>query len=310
MRLYYHPESDSLFWDEFCSDPLAADVTDEKPFRKAARERGLKEPEVISTVIDEDHPVTKFKEEHTFASAVIASYKRWERKPADVYPTPVDGTESVIPMIGALSEAFEAQNGRPIRHIWEPCCGDGRLSRVLEWHGYQVVSTDIREYSGYGYGSLDFLNEHPKSKWGWDIGPIDLIVLNPPFSLSVEFIQRALSYTPWVICLVKQNYYNTINRYDFFQEMRPNFFLPLTFRLAFLEEERGKSPLMDCAWAVWGPCYDSDACILEPIKRIKYPGYAKKGLRAVTRILEGEMLELTSVLENGGAAWLASQRDE
>lgn len=307
MRLYFIPESEMLFWDEFCTDPFASDVTDNLHFRVKARERGLREPEVISEVIDEKRPIAKVE---TFADAVIASYKKWERKAADVYPTPVDGTESIMPIIKALSVAFEEANGRPIRTIWEPCCGDGRLARVLEHHGFTVIATDIREYSGFGHGPLDFLNEHPTAKWGWAMGPVDMIVLNPPFSLSVEFIQRALSYTPWVVCLVKQNYYNTINRYDFFQGNRPNFFLPLTFRLAFLEEERGKSPLMDCAWAVWGPCYPADETLFEPVQRIKYPGYAKKGVKATMRILEGELLELTSVLENGAGAWLANLKDE
>jgi hypothetical protein len=310
MRLYLNTDEEILFWDEFCPDPFMTDVTDNKDYRRLAKERGLKEPEVISEVIDDDRPVTKIKTgDHTFADAVIESYKKWERKAADVYPTPVDGTESIMPIIHAMSKAFEETHGRPMKTVWEPCCGDGRLSRVLEHHGFDVISTDIREYSGYGFGPLDFLSETPKAKWGWDSGKPDLIVLNPPFSLSVEFIQRALGYTPWVVCLVKQNYYNTVNRYEFFQELRPNFFLPLTFRLAFLEEERGKSPLMDCAWAVWGPCYDTTECIMEPVKRIKYPGYAKKGLKASTRILEGELFDLTTALENGAASWLVNLKE-
>lgn len=292
MRLYFDADSESLFWEEFNNDPFATDVTDDPRFRKAARERGLKEPEVISEVID----AAPTPEPHTMATAIVKSYKAWERKPADVYPTPVDGTESIMPIILAMSGHFEATHGRPIRRVWEPCCGDGRLSRVLEWNGFEVISTDIREYSGYGEGPLDFLHEHPMAKWGWDIGEIDLIVMNPPFSLSVEFVRKALSITPWLVCLVKQNYYNTINRYDFFQDVRPNFFLPLTFRLAFLEEERGKSPLMDCAWAVWGKGYEEDLCVFEPVKRRKYPGYPKKGLKAAMRILEGELDELAKAL--------------
>lgn len=303
MRLYYEQDGDLLWWEDFNGG--AVDVTDEPRYRHAAKLRGLSEPEVISTVV-ETAPGTSivplYIAPHTMASAITKSYATWERKAADIYPTPVDGTESIIPLIQAMSEAFEAIHGRPIRRIWEPACGDGRLSRVLEWHGYEVVSTDLREHSGFGIGGLDFLNDDPATKWGLDIGEIDLIVTNPPFSLSVEFVRRALGITPWVIMLVKQNYYNTQNRYGFFQDKRPGMFLPCTWRLAFLEEERGKSPLMDCAWAVWGPpeIYDKDICVFEPLLRRKYPGYGKKGVLAATKILEGEIVLLMEALEKYG----------
>jgi len=41
-------------------------------------------------------------------------------------------------------ESFEGQ-------IWEPACGDGAISRVLEAAGYQVISTDLID-RGYGQG--------------------------------------------------------------------------------------------------------------------------------------------------------------
>ena len=282
MRLYFASESDALWWDEFCSDPTSLDVTDEPRFRHAAKLRGLIEPEVTS-VIEARSP-----EPHTMANAIVQSYKKWERKAADIYPTPVDATESIIQLIKAMSKAFEEEHGRPIKRIWEPACGDGRLARVLEWHGYEVVSTDVRHHSGYGTGGIDFLNSDPL-EFGWDIGEIDMIVTNPPFSLSVEFVRKSLAITPYVIMLVKQNYYNTQNRYGFFHDKRPGMFIPITWRLAFLEEERGKSPLMDCAWAVWGPCFEPDLCAFEPILRTKYPGYKQKGVKACLDILCGEL---------------------
>ena len=33
--------------------------------------------------------------------------------------------------------------------IWEPCCGDGAMARVLESHGHRVVGTDLVD-RGYG----------------------------------------------------------------------------------------------------------------------------------------------------------------
>lgn len=292
MRLYYHPESDSLFWDEFASDPLAMDVTDDKMARSKARERGITEPEVISVVI-EDKTASR-----GVARAIIESYKKWERKPADLYPTPVDGTESLIPVL----KAMKRPDGSPIKRIWEPACGDGRLARVLEWHGFEVVATDIREYPGYGHGGLDFLKQSPQDAWGV-IGDIDAIVTNPPFSLAEEFIRRALLFTPNVAMLLKQTYWNVGGRSQglWFDHM-PDLELKLTWRLAFLASERGNSPLMDCMWCVWSGenaklPLDKRFCVAEPLKRLKYPGYAGTGLKPALQVLEGELAELTSVLK-------------
>lgn len=79
--------------------------------------------------------------------------------------------------------------------LWEPACGDGRMARVLgRWHA-AVVATDLIDH-GYGDTSHDFLNEATS---GWLAAtrdtPIGAIVTNPPFSLDVPFIERALALT-------------------------------------------------------------------------------------------------------------------
>lgn len=303
MRLYFNADSEMLYWAEFDDDPFATDVTDDPRFRKAAKERGLMEPEVISEVI------IHTPKGHSIAEAIVASYKKWERKPADLYPTPVDGTESLIPALKAMKRL----NGEPIKRIWEPACGDGRLARVLEWHGFEVFSTDIREYPGYGYGGLDFLCDHPKSKWGWDIGEIDAIVTNPPFSLAEEFIRRALAFTPNVAMLLKQTYWNVGGRSQgLWLDHMPDLELKLTWRLAFLASERGNSPLMDCMWNIWSAdgnrtlALEDKSCTAEPLPRRKYPGYGGIGFRPALQILEGEMLDLSKAV----AAWRDNLKGE
>jgi len=293
VRLYYDSDSDNLYWAEF--DAFAEDVTDRADFQDAASARGLAPPGRVSEVISA----------HTFAKAVTQSYKKWERKPSDLYPTPVDGTESLVPAL----KAMRRPDGKPIKRVWEPACGDGRLARVLEWHGFEVIATDLREYPGFGYGGLDFLKDTPENKWGWDIGEIDAIVTNPPFSLAEEFIRRALTFTPNVAMLLKQTYWNVGGRSRglWFDHM-PDLELKLTWRLAFLAGERGNSPLMDCMWAVWngdntglplkrhGDSGPQQMCITEPLPRLKYPGYGGIGVKAAMQVLEGELAALADAL--------------
>lgn len=294
MRLYFNADSEMLYWDEFDTEPSSMDVTDEPRFRQAARDRGLAEPEVISEVVE-----TKAFKSNTMATAIVESYKKWERKPADLYPTPVDGTEAII----AVLKAMKRPDGKPVKRIWEPACGDGRLARVLEWHGFEVIATDLREYPGWGMGGLDFLHEHPKGKWGLDIGEIDAIVTNPPFSLAEDFIRRALSFTPNVVMLLKQTYWNVGGRsVGLWVEHMPDLELKLTWRLAFLAKERGNSPLMDCMWNVWSADGNNlmlaadRHCIAEPITRKKYLGYGGIGTMPALQVLEGEMDELTKII--------------
>ncbi len=299
MRLFYHPESDSLFWDQEWPGPWCEDVTDDPRSRAMAKLRGLKPGVEVASGQPPEPPAP-----HTLARAMTESYRKWERKPADLYPTPVDGTESIIPALEVMHEHMGLLGNASCR-IWEPACGDGRLSRVLEHHGFDVLSTDLRPHSGYGNckhdratisGGFDFLHDDLAKRWGLQYEP-DMIVTNPPFSLAEAFIRKALSYTPNVVMLLKATYWNAASRLPFFEEHRPAFVLPLTWRLAFLEEERGKQPIMDCVWVIWSQQNQpGDPCIFEPIKRRRYPGYAKKGLLSVMDILEGEIANLTEAL--------------
>jgi len=233
------------------------------------------------------------------AGAIQASYKKWERKPSDFYPTPYDGTESLIPLIETIREHVAPD--RPFK-VWEPCSGDLDMTRVLEWHEYEVTSTELRE-TGQGINGIDFLSDDVQTKLGWEPDP-DMIVMNPPFSLAAEFIAKALTYTPNVACLVKIDYWNAISRLPLFENNRPHFFLPLTFRLAFLKAERGNSPLMNCAWVVWTDesmktdlrSIGVDAALFEPLRKRVYPGYQSNGIRTSLAKLAQAMDDLAGTM--------------
>lgn len=94
----------------------------------------------------------------------------------DFYPTPAYVTQALLDR-----ECFN-------NDVWEPACGDGSMSKVLEENGYNVRSTDLI-YRGYGEKeSVDFL--YQKEHVG-----CTSIITNPPFTLAQEFVEHAASLT-------------------------------------------------------------------------------------------------------------------
>ena len=58
--------------------------------------------------------------------------------------------------------------------VWEPCCGDGAIARVVAQAGHKVVATDVADY-GFGTAGLDFFAcaEFPEG--------CTALVTNPPY---------------------------------------------------------------------------------------------------------------------------------
>src|SRR5256885_14004845 len=94
----------------------------------------------------------------------------------EFYPTPPEATRALLSV-----ENFDGP-------IWEPACGRGAISMVLEAAGHQVVSTDLIQRD-YGAGGIDFLSQtEPRAKH---------IVTNPPYGrgLGDAFVRHALDLT-------------------------------------------------------------------------------------------------------------------
>ncbi len=178
------------------------------------------------------------------AGAIAASMAKWARKPADLYPTPTDCTYSLLPHIEDILPSGS--------RVWEPACAEGQMVRALREFGYKVMSTDLRPDVTGGTGGVDFLGEDTP----FHRQTYDAVITNPPFKAADPFIRRALQVAPVVCMLLKAQYWNTGNRKALFRETKPLRELNLTWRPAFLEAERGKSPLMDCLWMVWQRGHD------------------------------------------------------
>lgn len=166
-----------------------------------------------------------------------------KRRDLDFYPTPENVTH-------ALMQFLHKQDIiRPHAMIWEPACGDGAMSRVIESYGYTVASSDIREDCGYGRGGVDYLETPCDREYNG-------IITNPPFAQAADFIRKATSEAPLVAMLLKSQYWHAEKRTKLFLNFPPAWVLPLNWRPDFKaaeNAENGKkgSPLMEVLWTVW-----------------------------------------------------------
>lgn len=94
------------------------------------------------------------------------------RQEHDFYRTPPAATRALL------------EKESPPLKLWEPACGDGAISKVLEAAGYQVRSSDLHD-RGFGEAGIDFFGQHEDlSQTG--------VITNPPFKIADQFARHAL----------------------------------------------------------------------------------------------------------------------
>ena len=150
-----------------------------------------------------------------------SGYERIER---DRYETPEWVTRALLPHLGN------------IRSVWEPAAGSGKMVRVFEAAGLQVLSTDIS-------AGQDFLLAGSK--------PVDAIVTNPPYTSAALFIEHALRLTDRggkVAMLLRTDFDHAKTRWQLFAKC-PAFArkIVLTKRIRWFEN----SPSFNHAWYIW-----------------------------------------------------------
>lgn len=117
----------------------------------------------------------------------------WIRPDDDFYETPDIATYAMLNNIKVPDDVT----------LWEPSCGHGAISRILEkiYGKDRVLSTDLAT-GRYGIGGVDFFKAEdyvPKEKF-W-------IVTNPPYGIANEYIRKAFKYgAERIICLMQFRY--------------------------------------------------------------------------------------------------------
>lgn len=173
---------------------------------------------------------------------LIGSGKVSNRSQNDFYATPTWAIQALLER-----EQFEGE-------IWEPCCGDGAISKCLKENEYwHVTSTDLNDY-GYGETGINFLN---------DYRIVDNIITNPPFNIGTEITIHALNQTRKKVAIFhKLAFLEGKKRKDLiFSQRNLKSVYVFSKRVSFVHSTKTKSGMMAFAWYVWDHSYKGLATI-------------------------------------------------
>ena len=170
-----------------------------------------------------------------FSVIGASNHSLTERVENDFYATPPSAVDMLLDR-----ETFS-------KDIWEPACGKGHISKVLERNGYNVCSTDLID-RGYGKGGLDFLKCDNKNL-NTDI------ITNPPYRYAQEFVERSMeviSSGHKVAMFLKLTFLEGKNRRQMFEKYPPKVVYVSTSRLTCGRNGTEWLPSCICyAWFVW-----------------------------------------------------------
>tara|TARA_S200002703_G_C3671250_1_gene206086 strand:+ start:42 stop:620 length:579 start_codon:yes stop_codon:yes gene_type:complete len=157
---------------------------------------------------------------------------RGDRQKDDFYATPLEATQQLLDV-----EKFQGK-------IYEPCCGQGHISKVLIKNGYDVESSDLVD-RGYGKSNIDFLMEYQTR---------DNIITNPPYGrLLMQFVRQTQKIADKKIAmLLKLTFLEGQERKEFFKEYPPTRVHVFSKRLSLMKNgESYDGGMMALAWFVW-----------------------------------------------------------
>lgn len=170
------------------------------------------------------------------------------REETDFYATPPFAVQQLLDM-----EQFS-------QYIWEPACGAGHISKVLEENGKRVTSSDLYDH-GYGSTGIDFLKE--KNYTSFDI------ITNPPYHIAQEFLETALNIVREggkVAMLLRLSFLEGRKRRELFDKYPPKTVYVSSGRFGcakggdFTACKDSKSAVAH-AWFVWEKGYTGDTVI-------------------------------------------------
>ena len=172
-----------------------------------------------------------------------------QRENDDYYATEPKAIDLLV-----LEEVFN-------KNIWECACGEGHLSKRLEYYCYDVLSTDL-VWRGYGKGGVDFLKQTAIFEGD--------IITNPPYKYAKQFIEKALEIIPTgnkVAMFLKVQFLEGKARKLLFKKYPPKKIYVSSSRLLcakngeFQKTKDGGGSAVAYAWYVWEKGYKGSTIV-------------------------------------------------
>ena len=161
---------------------------------------------------------------------IIGYNVRNDRQKDDYYATPFEVTDALLSV-----ENFKGS-------VFEPCCGEGHISKRLIEKGFNVESSDLVN-RGYGTPNRDMLFEQTKR---------DNIITNPPYKLALEIASHSQTIAKFkTALLLKLTFLEGVNRQKFFNEHPPARIWVFSRRMSLMKDgQKFKGGMMCYAWFV------------------------------------------------------------
>jgi len=151
------------------------------------------------------------------------------------------------------------------RLVVDPCCGHGTLAKAAGRRGNIVVACDIADW-GFGLCGVDFLNVALPDLLRVELADKSIrrdpdqvtVLMNPPFSRAVEFVEHSLRQgVRKIVCFQRFAWWESQVRRDFWDRNPPNRIYicrdrASSWRFDIPPEARGGSSTPTAhAWFVW-----------------------------------------------------------
>lgn len=191
------------------------------------------------------------KRDKVFVCNGASNHTESERQADDYYATEPKAVELLLER-----EKFSST-------IWEPACGEGHISKVLEKAGYYVTSSDLID-RGFGIGGIDFLKADLGGLYRTDI------ITNPPYKYAKEFVEHALEISAngtKIAMFLKLTFLEGKARKKLFEKYPPKVVYVSSSRLQcakngdFETYKKSGGTAIAFAWFVWEKGYKGDTII-------------------------------------------------
>ena len=140
--------------------------------------------------------------------------------------------------------------------ILDPGAGNGALLKVAkEFYPNSALSAiEIRQECKDALAQVTSditIADYLASNWPH----ADLTIMNPPYSLALDFVQKALTHSDWVIALLRICWLSSGKRHEFLKNHMPNVYV-LPNRPSFTINTGGGTDQTEYAWMTW----DAHSC--------------------------------------------------